>query len=94
MTKEEMRDADFDLQLTIAIEEQMEAERYFIETLIGVSGVPEDLFANDLLSEPLLEDELTPQEYEEMSEVPITEEQLFHIIKETEISEHDNLQYE
>lgn len=63
---QQTRDDGFDLQLTIAIEEQMEAERYLFEP-------PYNLFADD--------------------EHPITEEELFHIIKEQEISEQENTQY-
>ena len=64
MTEEQKtRDDDFDLQLTIAIEEQMEAEQHLFEP-------PYDLFVgeslSDLLSEPLQSDEMSPEEYEEI----------------------------
>jgi len=86
--------AEFYKQLQSDLERQMEAEEYFMESMAGLCGIPHDLFVNDgLLSEPLLEDELTSQEYDEIVEIPITEEELFHIIKEQEIQANEKTQY-
>jgi hypothetical protein len=88
--------AEFYKEIKIDLEKQMEAEEYLIESLCCLSGILEDLFVSEpemnLLSEPLQVDEII-EHFNEANEIPIMEEELFHIIREQEIQETEKVYY-
>jgi len=75
--QERQREEEYEMYLHDQIQEQMEAERRYFDSL----PIPDDL-------QP---DEMSPEEYAEANAVPCSEEELFRQILEDERNEFDNL---